>query len=238
MTATVWPHVPWGPARGNDWQLPLVLRRTVASLHCRLTRLLAAVDQNCPFPLTLFFSAHAADQTDGAVELDVHYSAASSGTRWKTLMCLHANGAEWACSSHTRSSDQAWPQKKKEDNAAMTKIVSLAVTQYLTENHSKVVLGVIQEKKKWRRSFSHFDKKNNNERTDCVIMAGAASSPQHGDRAAQKTHLTRKRATIGFCARENKGPAFPIWLPCTLIDTLQGLPSINKSVSPTTQGFL
>lgn len=56
--------------------------------------------------------------------------------------------------------------------------------------------------------------------------------------AAQKTHLTRKRATIGFCAREIKGPAFPIWLPCTLIDTLQGLPSINKSVSPTTLGFL
>lgn len=78
---------------------------------------------------------------------------------------------------------------------------------------------------------------NNNEGTDLVIMAGAAPSPRHGEGAAQKTHLTRKRATIGFCAREIKGPAFPIWLACTLIDTLQGLPSINKSVFTNNTGL-
>lgn len=93
--------------------------------------------------------------------LDVHHSAPSNGTRWKTRMCLHAKDAEWPCSSETCSSDQAWSQKKK-DNAASTKIVTLAVTQYLTKNHSKVILDDIRGangRKKWRWSFSHFDKK-------------------------------------------------------------------------------
>lgn len=56
--------------------------------------------------------------------------------------------------------------RRREESAASTKIVVLAVMQYLKENHRKVVLVVVRAangKRKWRWSFSHFDKRSHND---------------------------------------------------------------------------